>query len=134
MQKLEENTPEAIGMYVVTLRYEPEAVGAGSMVLHLAVNAVTGAISGQGEGTILEGTQHAPHFNASGLGHLHATGLGDVTKVGALSGQASVSVPPPAIGTYLAPFSATFAVNDDWTGSGSFSVGNNTYKCKVMRQ
>ena len=118
-------------LYLVNLNFKSGVVGGGSMTLQLAVDPVTGSINGRANGSIQEGTQHSPTFTASASGHTHSTGLGDITKVGAVSGQAVVSFPPPAIGSYLAPFSASFAVKEDWSGSGKFSVGDNTYECQV---
>lgn len=120
-------------LYLVKLNFQSVGVGGGSMVLQMTVNASDGNINGSASGTILEGTQHPPVFNAHCAGHLHATGFGSVTKVGALSGQAAVSAQPPLIGTYIAPFSATFAVNNEWTGTGKFSVGSDTYECQVSK-
>jgi len=37
-----------------------------------------------------------------------------------------VSVPPPAIGSYLAKFSAALAVDKSWDGKGSYVYGNHT--------
>lgn len=118
-------------LYLVTLSYNSGVVGGGSMKLQLAVDPVSGALNGRANGSIQEGTQHSPTFSSSASGHMHATGLDGVTKVGAVSGQAVVSFPPPAIGSYQAPFSASFAVDNNWNGDGSFTVGDNTYKCKV---
>ena len=94
---------------------------------------VRNTLNGGASGTILEGTEHAPSFTASGTGHIHATGLGNITQVGAISGPAVVSFPPPLIGSYEAPFSASFAVDSTWKGTGKFSVGNDTYECQVER-
>ncbi|MCF6458359.1 DUF1842 domain-containing protein [Pseudoalteromonas sp. MMG024] len=118
-------------LYLVKLQFKPDALGAGSMVLQLAVNPSTGTINGAAEGHILEGTQHSPSFTGSGSGHLHATGLGTSTKVAALTGNAVVSFPPPAIGSYQTNFTASLSVDDNWNGTGSFSVGDNTYACQV---
>ena len=120
-------------VYLVKLEYKSGAAGGGSMTLQLAVDPMNNTLSGRADGTILEGTQHAPSFMANGSGHIHSTGIKEYTKVGAVSGQAMVTVPPPAIGSYLAPFTASFSVNDDWNGNGMFSVGTNTYECKVIK-
>ncbi len=37
-----------------------------------------------------------------------------------------MSVPPPAIGSYLAKFSAALAVNRAWNGKGSYVYGNHS--------
>jgi hypothetical protein len=122
---------EALYLVKLDFRPKPGITGAGSMTLELTVDPMSGSMHGQAKGTILEGTQHAPRFTAIASGHMHSTGLGHVTKTGAVSGQAMVSAPPPAIGTYLAPFSASFAVDNDWNGTGKFSVGNDTYESQV---
>ncbi|WP_440053291.1 DUF1842 domain-containing protein [Pseudoalteromonas sp. T1lg65] len=119
------------GAFLVKLQYQTAGVGGGSMEIQLVVDAVSGSINGAGHGRILEGTEHSPTFTASGAGHMHATGFNQVTKVGALTGKALVSFPPPAIGSYEAPFTASFAVDNSWNGDGKFSVGNSTYDCKV---
>lgn len=56
-------------------------------------------------------------------GSIRATGYGKVTKIVYLEGEYVVSVPPPAIGSYLAHFSASMAIDDNWNGTGSFSYG-----------
>ncbi|MCF2857706.1 DUF1842 domain-containing protein [Pseudoalteromonas sp. SMS1] len=118
-------------LYLVKLQFKSDNVGAGSMVLQLAVNPATGTLNGGAEGHILEGTQHSPSFTARASGHLHSTGYGGVTKVGAVTGQAVVSFPPPAIGSFEAPFTASFGVDNSWEGDGTFTVGEHTYPCKV---
>ena len=120
-------------LYLVKLNFKSGKVGGGSMTLQLAVDAVTGTLNGRGDGTIQEGTQHSPTFTSSASGHLHSTGFGKITKVGAVTGQAVVSFPPPAIGSYLAPFTASFGVDNEWSGTGKFSVGTNTYECSVTK-
>ena len=126
---------ENLGLYLVKLRFSPKhgMVGAGDMELALAVRAATGALNGLATGTILQGTQSAPHFSATAAGSMHSTGLGNVTKVGGVSGSGAVSVAPPAIGTYLAPFHASFAVDNDWNGTGQFTVGAYTYQAVVEK-
>ena len=37
-----------------------------------------------------------------------------------------MSVPPPAIGSYLAHFSAALAVDAEWNGVGTYTYGNHT--------
>ncbi len=117
--------------YLLKLSFSTENEGGGSMTLDVVVNPQDGSLSGSADGHILEGTEFSPNFNAHVAGHMHSTGLGNVTKVGAVSGQAAVSFPPPAIGTYLAPMTASFAVDNEFNGTGAFSVGKDTYQCKV---
>ncbi len=121
-------------LYLVKLDFNSENLGGGSMLLQLAVDPVHNTLTGRANGTINVGTQHPSTFQAGQLsGHMHSTGLGDITMVGAVGGQAAVSFPPPAIGTYLAPFTASFGVNGSWEGQGKFSIGPNTYDCQVSR-
>ena len=124
-----------VGLYLLKLSFTPPegVVGAGSMTLALTVNASTGALHGQAQGTILEGTQHPQTFTAQVSGSMHSTGYGSVVRVGAVSGEAGVSVSPPAIGTFLAPFSASFGLDSDWSGEGQFVVGSSSYKSDVKQ-
>ena len=103
------------------------------MILRLAVDPIHQTLSGQAKGKIQEGTEHSPSFTASCQGTMHSTGYGDVVNIGAVHGRAAVSAPPSLIGTYLAPFTAEFAVDGSWSGNGTFTVGGNTYQCKVER-
>lgn len=118
-------------LYLVTLDFQPDVVGGASLQLQLAVDPIHQTLSGIAKGRIQEGTQHAPSFTARVSGTMHGTGLGKVTMVGGVQGQAAVSFPPPAIGTYLAPLTAGFAVDGQWNGTGTFSLGGSTYRCKV---
>lgn len=120
-------------LYLVNLQFESEVVGGGSMILRLAVDPIHQTLSGQAQGKILEGTEHSPSFTASCKGTMHSTGFGGIVNVGAVRGQAAVSFAPPAIGTYLTAFSADFGVDKNWSGKGQFTVGDNTYECKVEK-
>ena len=122
-----------VGLYLVKLNFTPPggAVGAGSMTLALVVNASTGALSGQAHGEIMQGTAHPQTFTAEVSGIMHSTGYGNIVKIGSVSGQSAVSVAPPAIGTSLAPFLASFGVDSNWSGKGRFSVGSNSYESDV---
>lgn len=124
-----------IGLYLLKLSFTPPEgiVGAGSMTFAATVNASTGALHGQVHGTILEGTEHPQTFTAQVSGAMHSTGLGHIVRVGAVSGEAAVSVSPPAIGTYIAPFSASFGLDSNWLGQGQFSVGSSSYKSDVKQ-
>jgi Domain of unknown function (DUF1842) len=97
--------------------------GAPLLHFHLVVNAVTGAITGQAVQT----QAVAPPGNQIAIsnikGVLHHTGLGPYTMVVSLEGSAIISFPPPAIGEFLAPFNAHFAVDDQWNGIGGWTLG-----------
>ncbi|MCX7096860.1 MAG: hypothetical protein NTV43_03020 [Methylococcales bacterium] len=124
-----------VGLYLLKLSFTPPAgvVGSGSATLALTVEASTGVLHGQAQGTILEGTQDPQTFTAKVSGALHSTGYGHIVRVGAVSGKAAVSVTTPAIGTYIAPFSASFSLDSNGSGQGQFSVGSHTYKSDVNK-
>ena len=118
-------------LYLVKLNYKTKGLGGASMTLQLAVDPRSININGRADGTFQQGTQHMPSFTASASGQIHGAGFGKITKIGGVTGQAVVSFAPPAIGSYLAPFSADFAVDNKWNGTGNFSVGTETYQCDV---
>jgi hypothetical protein len=128
---MQTSTPSAkankVGLYLLNLRFTSKKVGAASMDLALTVNAVSGVIHGQAQGTLQAGTEHPPTFSADATGALHSTGFGPIVKIGAVKGEAFVSFPPPAIGSYLAPFIASFGLDAQGKGTGQFTVGGNTY-------
>jgi len=99
--------------------------GAPIAHFHLTVTPFTNSVSG-----IVEITQaiEGPESNIvikNVTGSIRATGFGKVTKVVELSGEYVVSVPPPAIGSYLAKFSANMAIDNNWDGRGGFTYGSN---------
>lgn len=61
------------------------------------------------------------HIVVPVTGKIYATGLGKVTKVVSLQGQYVHSVPPPAIGSFLANFDGHLAIDNAWNGKGGFS-------------
>lgn len=61
------------------------------------------------------------HIVVPVTGKIYATGLGQFTKVVSMQGQYVHSVPPPAIGSFLANFDAHLAVDNAWNGTGGFS-------------
>ncbi|MDR6849869.1 MAG: DUF1842 domain-containing protein [Sphingomonas sp.] len=119
---------EAVGLYqvklLVQLGVEP-IVGAPTLHLSLLVNAVSGQIHGTAHITqSLPPPYGSIEFPVSGV--LHHTGFGHDTRLIALHGEYVVSVPPPAIGSYLAHFSAALAVDAEWNGVGTYTYGNHT--------
>jgi len=98
----------------------------GAPILHFAllVHASTGKVSGQ----ILITQAVAPpggstHINVSGQLRQLGFGHGPVTQLVSLEGTYPYSLPPPAIGTILEQFRASFATDKHWNGRGSFSYG-----------
>jgi hypothetical protein len=119
--------PESVGLYPVKLRVErPGLVGAPVLTLDLLVYAPMGQVHGSGEITQAlpppYGQTHIPQIT----GVIHHTGFGHDEMLVSLTGQYVVSVPPPAIGSYLAHFSAALVVDDSWTGRGSFTYSGHT--------
>lgn len=97
----------------------------GAPVLNLALlyNPAAGALTGEAQVS----QSVAPPYNLVTVrpvsGDVHGLGIGGATRVFSLSGEYVVSVPPPAIGSYLAKFTATFTTDNNWTGHGSFDYG-----------
>ncbi|MCC2607703.1 DUF1842 domain-containing protein [Planctobacterium marinum] len=121
------------GLYLLKLSFNPQkgVVGSGSMTLAVTVDAASGELHGQAQGTILEGTEHPQSFTAKVSGAMHSTGYGNIVRVGAVNGEASLPFTPPAIGFASAPFSASFSLDSSWKGEGQFKVGNHTYQSEV---
>jgi hypothetical protein len=97
----------------------------GAPLLHfmLGVNAVTGQATGHAKQTQAVAAPYNDIPITIKAGHVQSTGLGKYTKVVWLAGEGFVSFPPPAIGSYLVPFTAHFAVDDHWNGVGGWSLG-----------
>jgi len=114
-----------LGLYLVNGVAGKEGMP-GAPLLHfsLLVDAPTGKVTGHAVQT----QAVAPPGNEIKIndisGMVRATGLGKLTKIVALEGSALISFPPPAIGSYLAPFSAHFAVDDAWNGVGGWTLGH----------
>ncbi|WP_448663659.1 DUF1842 domain-containing protein [Sphingomonas sp. CJ20] len=123
----------AVGYYMVKLLVEQQGpVGAPALHLNLGVDAVTGKVTGIGEITQSLPPPYGEITIPQVSGEIFHTGLGKDTQLVHLTGQYVVSVPPPAIGSYLAQFSAALAVDNSWNGSGSFQYGGHTVSgCKV---
>lgn len=110
-----------LGLYQLDLVAGNEGVpGAPILKLSLLVNASTGEVSGQGRIDQAVESGSVPISNIKG--QLRSTGYGEYTKVLALQGEGFVSFPPPAIGSYLAPFTAHFSLKSDWNGTGGWEL------------
>lgn len=96
----------------------------GAPIAHfsLVVSPVSNSVSG-----MVEITQaiNRPSIKVNVTGSVRATGYGKVTKIVSLKGQYVVSVPPPAIGSYLENFTAYLDIDNSWNGTGGFTYGNN---------
>lgn len=114
-----------LGTYLVTGEAGNENMP-GAPLLHFALLVVssTGKVSGHAMITQAVAAPYNEKRISEITGQVRATGLGPVTKVVTLSGTYFDPLPPPAIGIIEIPFEATFAVNNEWVGRGSFSCGS----------
>jgi len=95
----------------------------GAPILNLALfyNPDDGTVSGEALITQSITPPHGRVVIRPVSGPVHGLGLGNATRVFSLSGEYVVSATPPAIGSYLAKFEATFGTDNNWSGHGSFS-------------
>ncbi|GAB5348780.1 DUF1842 domain-containing protein [Alteriqipengyuania sp. 357] len=121
-----------VGYYIVDVEVAPEGgmqPGAPNLTLKLGVNASNGEVNGQA--TLTQSVRGGDHeFPVSGV--IHHTGFGEDKLLVALTGHYVQSVPPPAIGAWLAQASIALAVDDSWNGTGSYTFGHSRMsRCKV---
>lgn len=102
-------------------------VAAFSLVVVPSQNSVSGTV------VITQAIQGPDsHIVVPVKGKIFATGFGNITKVVSLHGQYVHSVPPPAIGSFLADFDAHLAIDNEWNGTGGFSYfGHNVENVPV---
>lgn len=95
--------------------------GAPIVQFSLVVSPSAQTVSG-----IVEITQsiNRPSIKVNVAGKIRSTGYGKVTQIVNLQGEYTISVPPPAIGSYLERFSAYMDIDSSWNGLGGFSYGN----------
>ncbi|MBO9708393.1 MAG: DUF1842 domain-containing protein [Caulobacter sp.] len=112
----------AIGLYFVkAVVGNVGTPGAPIVNLALTVQAASGHVSGIAEiNQAIVGGQH--RFPVTG--QIYQTGFGPNQQLVSLSGEFVYSVPPPAIGSFLAKFTAALSVDKDWNGSGGFNYLN----------
>jgi hypothetical protein len=115
----------AIGLYrVCGIAGNEGTPGAPLLHFELLVNAASGAITGQCVQTQAVAPPHDKVVINNVTGKLRHTGLGKFTQIVFLQGTAVISFPPPAIGSYLEPFDAHFAIDNEWNGVGGWTLGN----------
>jgi hypothetical protein len=121
------SSKNAIGTYLVNAVAGNEGMpGAPILHLSLVVNAATGKVSGQAQITQALPPPYGEVNITNVTGQIHGAGLGPITQLVALSGETVMSVPPPAIGSWLEKFQAHLAINGDWQGRGGWTLGNQT--------
>ena len=115
-------TSRLIGAYLVNGKMGNAGMpGAPIANFSLVVVPSTNSVSGTVEIKQALGSHGSIIVNVSG--EIRATGYGKVTKVVSLTGKYVQVATPPAIGAYLANFSAHLAIDNDWNGQGGFSYG-----------
>lgn len=113
-----------IGYYPVKLEVGNFGMpGAPALNLNLGVDSTSGVIHGTASITQSLPPPYGEIVIPQVSGQLLHTGFGEDVRLVHLHGQYAVSVPPPGIGTYLAPFSAALVVDAAWNGHGSFLFG-----------
>jgi hypothetical protein len=113
---------DAVGLYFVkAVVGNVGTPGAPVVNLALTVQAASGHVSGIAEITqaVLGGNHRFPVS-----GQIYQTGFGPNHQLVSLSGEFVYSVPPPAIGSFLAKFTAALSVDQAWNGSGGFNYLN----------
>jgi hypothetical protein len=98
----------------------------GAPIMHFSLVVVPGAntVSGTVEITQALASPNGVIVVKNVTGQIRPTGFGSVTQVVALEGEYIQSFPPPAIGSYLAKFTAHMAIDNSWKGTGGFTYEN----------
>jgi hypothetical protein len=119
-----DSSANAVGLYRLCLSATTGLAGAPTLHLSLLVDAPSGRVTGQGSVTQALAPPYGNVPISNITGQIHGAGIPPVTKLMGLKGEAFISFPPPAIGSYLEPFTATFAVDNNWTGQAGWTLGN----------
>lgn len=106
----------------------------GAPIMHFSLVVVPSTNSVSGTVEITQAILGGDIVVRNVTGTIRATGYGTVTQVVALEGQYVQSVPPPAIGSYLADFSAHMAIDNNWNGKGGFTYGNHNVENVDVRK
>jgi Domain of unknown function (DUF1842) len=115
-----------IGLYLVNGHAGSGLAGAPTLSFSLLVNSVTGDVTGHAQQTQAVAPPGDVIKIGNVTGHVRYTGLGPYTKIVSLQGNAVVSLPPPAIGSFLVPFTAAFSIDNAWDGVGGWTLGSTT--------
>jgi hypothetical protein len=95
--------------------------GAPIVNLALTVQAASGHVSGIAE---ISQAIVGGHHRFPVTGQIYQTGFGPNHQLVSLHGEFVYSVPPPAIGSFLAKFTAALTVDQAWNGFGGFNYLN----------
>ncbi len=119
----QKTTSDLIGLYFVkAVVGNVGQPGAPVVQLALTVQAASGHVSGIAE--ISQAIAHGGHYRFPVSGQIYQTGLGPNHQLVSLSGEFIYSVPPPAIGSFPAKFTAALSVDQQWNGHGGFNYLN----------
>ncbi|MFY9223532.1 MAG: hypothetical protein WAQ98_12735 [Blastocatellia bacterium] len=127
-----ENNPAQVQQATLSFISDPPIGGASMTLTILPINAPIQPlpIKASATGTIHEGTRFPEQFTVTNApGYISSMVIGET--YGKVNGRAVVDFTPPAIGQYDTSFSATFEIDNSGNGTGTFSVGHQSYKCKV---
>lgn len=98
----------------------------GAPIMHFNLVVVPSAHKVSGVAEITQAIQGpSGHIVVHVDGRIGKALEGQVTQLVELRGTYVQTVPPPAIGAYLADFVSVLAVNGDWKGMGWFSYATN---------
>ncbi|PZR12183.1 MAG: hypothetical protein DI539_20180 [Flavobacterium psychrophilum] len=129
----EKPTSKLIGAYLVNGTMGNVGMP-GAPIMHFSLVVVPSTNSVSGTVEITQAILGGDIVVRNVTGTIRATGFGSVTQVVALEGQYVQSVPPPAIGSYLADFSAHMAIDNNWNGKGGFSYANHNVENVDVRK
>ena len=135
-------TTDLLGLYRLCLEAKQSSMnGAPTLRLSLLVDAVRGTVTGQGVATGAEygvtdpPEQAHPIANITGTIHNVPSSPARLTQLMSLKGDSFVTLPPPAIGTIMIPFTASFAMDGAFDGNGGWSIGGEKVEdatiCKI---
>jgi hypothetical protein len=96
--------------------------GAPIVELALTVQAASGHVSGIAE--VIQAVPHGGHYRFPVTGQIYQTGFGPNHQLVSLNGEFIYSVAPPAIGSFIAKFTAALSVDQQWNGHGGFNYLN----------
>lgn len=94
----------------------------GAPIAHFNLVVIPSQNSVSGTVVITQAIQGSDsNITVNVTGKIYAAGLGQYTQLVSMSGQYVQTVPPPAIGAFLADFNAHMAIDNSWNGVGGFS-------------
>jgi hypothetical protein len=98
-------------------------IGAPILYLSLLYNTEEGSLNGEAVITqsVTPPGGRVVVRHVSGV--VHGLGLNGATRAVTVQGEYAHSLPPPAFGTVLEKFSATFVTDNNWKGHGSYQFG-----------